>query len=406
MLMNLFGGLVLAATALAQNDEVLLPLPDGALPLGTERRILVDAAREEVATEDSADKRRLAVQFYYPRATKLAGKKYRNADYLPDFDILKPALGPLYQANAAALSALRVPALEAAPVLPGRRLPLVVFSPGIGTSRLFYTAQVLAIAARGFLVVAIDHSYDVDGVVCEGELVRRKDAQASETEGLTKAGEGLHAGPRLRVWAEDVRFVLDAVLALDKKDPLLRGRIDKERLGYVGHCFGARAVVLAAAGDARIKAVIAENAWPLAVESKTGTMTADLLFAQGARTSDVVWLESQKAAKAAIDQLVAQRFEEQKAFLAELEARVLHVEFADQEHMDFTDLPMLGAWIAARSDATDGAAATPQRSARRDLVDSIFVDFLATRLLGAKPKHLAGGEADRAGYRVVPIGTR
>lgn len=388
----------------------MMPVPEGE-PLGTIRHTFVDKKRPEVVTDAPGDHRRLVVQLFYPMdprvpAAKLkTTKRYEVAPYLAHFDALKPALGPMYRDNADALTALQIPALEAAPVRVGKRIPIVIFSPGLGTSRLFYTSQILAIASRGFVVAAIDHTYDVDGVVCDGgELVRRHDPEASEVEGRVQPGEGLHAGPRLKVWSEDVRFVLDSVLALDKKDKLFRGRLDTKRIGYVGHCFGARAVVLAAATDPRVSAVIAENPWPLALESKAKTLRAKLLFAQGARTSDVVWLESQGAAATDIAKLTKQRFDEQKRFLETLGVPVWHVEFDAQEHMDFTDLPMLGAWIATRTGDAKIPEGSPQRTARRDLVDGFFVDFLAHTLLDSESKQLQLEAGEHEGFRLERFG--
>jgi hypothetical protein len=43
--------------------------------------------------------------------------------------------------------------------------PLVLFSPALGTSRLFYTILAQQIASTGYTVLTIDHPYDADIVV-------------------------------------------------------------------------------------------------------------------------------------------------------------------------------------------------------------------------------------------------
>lgn len=387
----------------AGDEARLVPMPSGdgePVAVGTQWLKLVDKSRDEVATKDGKDKRSLLVQLWYPavagkaaKGRKASGRKGRTsgasakqapkgslAPYMPHFDVLAPALNPMFQAHAGPISELRVPARVEASAQKGKRMPLVIFSPGLGTIRLLYTSQILSLVSRGYIVAALDHSYDADGVVCPGpELCKRVDATGSESEGSPTPGKGLFAGPRLKVWTEDLRFVLGRVLALNKdKKSLLKGRIDTSKVAIVGHCFGARAALLAAAGDRRVKAVVLENPWPLAEESKSGKLAAKVLFAQGERIKEVVWLEKQGAKKADIDKLRQQVKAQQLSFLRALRSPVLRAEFADQEHMDFTDIPMLGAWIAA------GAKLAPKRSERRDRIDGYIADYLDVTLLGRK----------------------
>ena len=42
------------------------------------------------------------------------------------------------------------------------RLPLAIFSPGAGNSRLLYSAMAKSLASRGYVVVTVDHPYDAD----------------------------------------------------------------------------------------------------------------------------------------------------------------------------------------------------------------------------------------------------
>ena len=363
----------------------MLPLPTGATAIATRTLHLVDKKRAEIATEDAEDKRELMLQLWYPCQARKLPKRAKLAAYLPDFATLEAALGDNYRQNGKLLAALRVPArLNGAPRR-GKRLPLVVFSPGLGTSRLFYSSQIMALAARGFLVAAFDPSYDVEGVVFPGRrLVRRVDAAESEVEGAAKAGEELRAGPRLRVWAKDLRFVLDYVLQLNRQSGPFKGRIDTQRIAFVGHCFGGRAVLLAASRDPRVRCVVVENAWPLAQDSLEGSLRAPVLFVQGEKTKEVVWLESHGAKAEDIETLRARLAERQRSFLKKLAVPVTRIEFAEQKHMDFTDLPMLGAWIAAGADAKG-----LRRSPRRDLVDAWIGDYLEACLLKRKKVRMA-----------------
>jgi hypothetical protein len=40
------------------------------------------------------------------------------------------------------------------------RLPVVIFSPGRGVSRLMYSAMARSVASHGYVVITVDHAYD------------------------------------------------------------------------------------------------------------------------------------------------------------------------------------------------------------------------------------------------------
>ena len=65
----------------------------------------------------------------------------------------------------------------------------------------------------------------------------------------------------LRTWVEDVRFVLDRLEALNAHDSdgLLTGRLDLDRVGYMGASFGGSVVVQALLDEPRIKAGLAQD---------------------------------------------------------------------------------------------------------------------------------------------------
>ena len=138
------------------------------------------------------------------------------------------------------------------PAVTPQRLPLVLFSHGLGGTRMGYSNLGRYWASQGFIALHLQHPGSDRSVWGNrGLAVISSIREATTTEQAIAR-------------AMDVRFVLDQVLA----DPKLSGRIDARRIGIAGHSYGANTALLAAGarfvrdgslqalGDSRIKAAI------------------------------------------------------------------------------------------------------------------------------------------------------
>lgn len=138
-----------------------------------------------------------------------------------------------------------------------QRAPLVVFSHGIGGSRLGYTWFGQHIARHGMASLHLQH-VGSDRTLWSGNvfgLVGRLQAAAQEQEALARVA--------------DLRFALDTLLASE-----WGGRIDAQRIVAGGHSYGANTTLLAAGArvtraggvldltDARIQAAVVISAPP------------------------------------------------------------------------------------------------------------------------------------------------
>ena len=119
--------------------QAVFPEPSGPHPVGTTVFHWVDSEREEILTPEPGDQRELMVQLWYPIAKGTEGKR---AEYLPHFDELRAVLSTDFRANERKFKRAVVPAILDAPPRGGKRFPVLVFTHGLGTSRLFYTGQV------------------------------------------------------------------------------------------------------------------------------------------------------------------------------------------------------------------------------------------------------------------------
>jgi Platelet-activating factor acetylhydrolase, isoform II len=118
-------------------------------------------------------------------------------------------------------------------------LPLLLFSPGAGNSRLLYSALASAVASSGAVVITIDHPYDANIVAFpDGSIVYGTVSDNTTTD--------IDAALAVRV--ADTRFVLDTALRPGTLPlpPLL------ETVGMWGHSLGGATAAQAMIEDRRI----------------------------------------------------------------------------------------------------------------------------------------------------------
>ncbi|KAL1924931.1 uncharacterized protein VTP21DRAFT_4585 [Calcarisporiella thermophila] len=225
----------------AKFPQLSLPKTTGPHNVGTISTELLDEARSDPYAP-SSQKRSLMIQFFYPTNTT---KGFKLAPYM------SAAAAQFYNQ----LSNLPNNTFEqfqgrsylGAPITTSK-LPVVLFSPGMGVSRFLYTAMVSNLASQGYLVVALDHPYDASIVEYPDGRVVPSAFNANQTvDDILKAME---------VRSQDVRFVLNQLshLASSKKIPGLSGPINVERVGMFGHSLGGATAANVMLNDSRIAA--------------------------------------------------------------------------------------------------------------------------------------------------------
>ena len=263
-----------AATAQTRPVRLTLPAPTGPHPVGTVWLHLVDRARID-PWQPSRPFRELMVQLWYP-ASGTHGH--------PLAPWMQPAAVPFFeQAQGIPAGTLLLPtthARVAAPVDRGRcGRPVVLYSPGLHSDRSLGTVLVEELASHGYLVVAVDHTYDADQVAFPGGRV--------ETYALTGDLDDALIGKALAVRTADTRFVLDQVAALNaghnpdagrrSLPPTLAGAFDLPRTGMLGHSLGGATAAAAMRADRRVRAGVNLDGSLLA-PATAGTDRPFLLF--------------------------------------------------------------------------------------------------------------------------------
>lgn len=116
--------------------------------------------------------------------------------------------------------------------------PLMIFSPGGGAPRFFYSTILEDLARKGYIVVAVDHPYDA-------LVVEFPDERA--VIGLNKTLTRSEVELLVTVRAQDLSFVVDEL------SRQFSGKINTTDIVAFGHSLGGATVAEATLNDTRIK---------------------------------------------------------------------------------------------------------------------------------------------------------
>ena len=239
-------GLLVVSTA--RHLEVLAP--SGAHAVGRERMTWIDGHRFESGTAVSGDKRAVPMQVWFPAesGTGDAGQYIPNLPTIGDGLVESGEVGAI---EVRGLQWVRHHAADGATVATsGGSYPLVILSPGNATNVAFYATVAEDLASRGYVVVGIDHPFQVAAVdLPNGSIATyQPDLVAADVASRDRI---LTAKIEERV--EDIAFVLSTIRA-DRE--FLHGRVDVERVAVVGHSNGGLAAAEACRRVATVNACV------------------------------------------------------------------------------------------------------------------------------------------------------
>jgi predicted dienelactone hydrolase len=240
-----------------------LPEPGGASRIGTTTFEWTDEARLEAYSPAPDDRRRLMVQVWYPA---LPPDGATPAPWMDHLDVMGPQIAgylrlPGYFLDHADLVATND--YTDAPQDPvGGPYPVVLYSHGWNGFRAINLNQSEALASRGYIAVAVDHTYGAMVTVFENGETALNNPAAIPT-GVPDA-EYQRAITQLEAtYAGDLSFVLDQLERLNAgviPSPLA-GRLDLTRIGVYGHSTGGGATVVMCAADPRCTAALGMDPW-------------------------------------------------------------------------------------------------------------------------------------------------
>jgi predicted dienelactone hydrolase len=311
----------------------VLPRPTGGAEVGSDRVELVDRARAN---------RRLMLTRWYPSAGPAGGgpAQYGGAR-------LAAALADQYaDDHAAAAAALALPAVvvharAGARARPGR-LPVVLFSPGGGASRVLYQSVAEDLASHGYLVVSVDHTGEAAVELPDGTII-------------PPAPLGDQTGARLA----DMRLVLRRLNTMASGP-----RADRRRVAAIGHSLGGSTAAALMRAEPAVRAGVDIDGIVLGPAARRGVPRAFMVMSAG------------KGALA---------LPSVKGLLAHSRGPRLALQFAGFEHFSFSDAPVIApraSGLGERPSARDIAA---ERAYLRAFLDRYVRGRPAPLLAGPSP---------------------
>ncbi|MFI6349330.1 hydrolase [Streptomyces sp. NPDC050560] len=245
-------GPVLAGGGKPRSRALVLPEPTGPHPVGTTVLRLVDRGRPD-PWKPGQPYRELMVTVRYPAAPTTGGAVAPQlapgeAAGFARFNNMSGVPG-----DAADWAATRSHAHPGAPAAPLGPRPVIFYSPGLGDPRGLGTTLYDDLASRGFVTVAVDHTYDATAVEFPGGRVESTvlpDLVGQAGDDPEAMRELLRTIAAVRV--ADLRFVLDALPGALPRAP--RALADFGRLGAYGQSAGGFIALQAMHDDPRLAA--------------------------------------------------------------------------------------------------------------------------------------------------------
>jgi dienelactone hydrolase len=245
----LIAGAAVGILLIASTWGHLAVLPaTGSQSVGRERIVLLDTDRSELHTEELSDHRSVPVELWYPAKAETG----HPASYLEDLSTIADGLvasGTLSRFEALGLSLVRTEVRADAEVLGGDH-PVVVLSPGNETNVGFYASIAEELASHGYLVIGVDHAYQVAATATSGGTVAVYDSAADAED------PALGIAAKIDERVADVRFVLDSLQSGEGPLAGFASSADLDRLGIVGHSNGGLTAFEVCRVDPRVDACL------------------------------------------------------------------------------------------------------------------------------------------------------
>jgi len=232
-----------------------VPDPGGKYEVGLKIIELSDETRLDPFS-DVKMSRRLIIDIWYP-SDDTSGS--RRSPWFRNHSVFVNSLADNYDLPPVLFQFLRPVKtnsfINAVPSESAKNLPVVILSPGTPAIVPLYFSFAEYLASRGIVVIGIEHPYGASVVeFSDGTQFHFDRDRVMELPGAETFEEGVRLS--MKLMAEDLSFVIDKLIELNKSNHVLAGVFDTERVIAFGHSGGGGAAHFASINDPRIKALL------------------------------------------------------------------------------------------------------------------------------------------------------
>lgn len=232
----------------------------GKYSIGTKRFEIVDSSRTSWYLDGYDDYRKLMLQVWYPAKVNIYDKKssYIDNEKALTYTINNQGYGvPEILTNQ--ISNIECNSYDSSEPLKNNKFPLIIFSHGHGGLRTQNTNQVEELVSHGFIVMAVDHTYDAGFVeFLNGDTIFSLTARPDDNP-LIETPEQFYKRFGYRV--DDINYIINESKSFFKYDKDIFNIIDNDNIGIFGHSFGGLTSFYSAIFNQSIKSCYALDGW-------------------------------------------------------------------------------------------------------------------------------------------------
>ena len=250
---------VVKKTANIQN----INLVTGQHLIGTKRMVWIDSTRTNWFLDGYGPYRQLMAQIWYPADASALLSSVKKSKYIDNKKALTYTIElqgykiPEILTNQ--IGSIKCNSWEDASPVSNKKFPILIFSHGHGGLRTQNTNQVEELVSHGYIVIAVDHTYDAGFVEFPDGNIAYSLTSKPEGERLNETPETFYTRFGYRV--DDIDFVINKIDSFDEYDLDISSIMDKNNIGIFGHSFGCLTSVYATYFNDRIKSCFGLDGW-------------------------------------------------------------------------------------------------------------------------------------------------
>ena len=250
---------VVRKTANIQN----INLVTGQHLIGTKRMVWIDSTRTNWFLDGYGPYRQLMAQIWYPADASALLSSVKKSKYIDNKKALTYTIElqgykiPEILTNQ--IGSIKCNSWEDVSPVSNKKFPILIFSHGHGGLRTQNTNQVEELVSHGYIVIAVDHTYDAGFVEFPDGNIAYSLTSKPEGDLLNETPETFYTRFGYRV--DDIDFVINKIDSFDDYDLNISAIMDKNNIGIFGHSFGCLTSVYATYFNDRIKSCFGLDGW-------------------------------------------------------------------------------------------------------------------------------------------------